>query len=245
MRVLRFDSGAAEYLEDDVVEDVLVRIRLNGAPLSEMMAYEAHLDELVLGHLKTSNIIDGASDIESVNWDGYTADVQLRHDFDQGIHRERWQSILERVNNEEEIEFEGNEGLDFISPEQVFQSMGILNDSCKIYNQTGGTHSALIYHSDLGYVFTEDVGRFNALDKVVGLAMDAGFNLGESMLVTSGRLSGEMVLKAAFAEVPVMCSISAPICSGVCIAQAAGMTLIGFVRGEGFNVYSGFRRIST
>ena len=245
MRVLRFDSGAAEYLEDEVVEDVLVRIRVNGVPLSELMAYEKHLDALVLGHLKTSNIIDGVSDVESINWTGNTVDVRLNCSFDPEIHRELWLSILEHAYKNEEIDLESNDGLDLVFPEHVFQAMGLLNDSCDVFKKTGGTHSALIYHSDLGYVFAEDVGRFNALDKVVGLAMDAGINLGESILVTSGRLSGEMVLKAAFAGVPVMCSVSAPMCSGVCIAQTAGMSLLGFVRGERFNVYSGFRRISS
>jgi len=245
MRVLRFDSGVAEYLEDEVVEDVLVRIRVNDVLLSEMMAYEAHIDELVLGHRKTSNIINVASDIESINGSRYAVDVQLKHDFDPEIHREQWFSILEHAYKDEEIELDGNDGLDIILPEHVFQAMSLLNDSCDVFKQTGGTHSALIYHSDLGYVFAEDVGRFNALDKVVGLAMDVGIDLDDSILVTSGRLSGEMVLKAAFARVPVMCSVSAPMCSGVCIAQTAGMTLLGFVRGERFNVYSGFRRISS
>ena len=245
MRVLRFDSGVAEYFDDMVVDDVLVRIRVNGVPLSEMMAYEEYLDEFIVGYLKTSNLIHGVGDIQSVNWTNYTVDVQLRDGFDPVIHKERWLSILEHAYRDEELELDGNEGLDFVSPDQVFHAMKLLNDSCTIFSQTGGTHSSLIYHSDLGYVFAEDVGRFNALDKVVGLALDAGFNLGESMLVTSGRLSGEMVLKAACASVPVMCSVSAPMCSGVCIAQAAGMTLIGFVRGDRFNVYSGFRRISS
>ena len=245
MRVLRFDSGAAEYLDDEVVDDVLVRIRVNGVPLSEMMAYEEHLDEFIVGYLKTSNIIQGVGDIQSVNWTNYTVDVQLRDGFDPVVHKERWLGVLEHAYRDEEIEIDGNEGLDYIATDQVFHAMKLLNDSCKIFSQTGGTHSALIYHGDLGYVFAEDVGRFNALDKVVGLALDAGINLGESMLVTSGRLSGEMVLKAAYAGVPVMCSVSAPMCSGVCIAQAAGMTLLGFVRGERFNVYSGFRRISS
>lgn len=245
MRVLRFDSVVAEYFDDMVVDDVLVRIRVNGVPLSEIMAYEEHLDELIVGYLKTSNIINDACDIQSVNWTNYSVDVQLRDGFDPVIHKERWLDILEHASRDEELEIDSNEGLDFVSPDQVFHAMNLLNDSCKIFSQTGGTHSSLIYHSDLGYVFAEDVGRFNALDKVVGLALDTGFNLGESMLVTSGRLSGEMVLKAAYAGFPVMCSVSAPICSGVCIAQAAGMTLIGFVRGERFNVYSGFRRIST
>jgi len=155
-----------------------------------MMVYEEYLDEFIFGYLKTSNIINDAGDIQSIKWVNYTVDVQLRDDFDPVTHRENWLSILEGTYRDEEIELDENYGLDFITSDQIFQSMKLLNDSCNVFNQTGGTHSALIHHSDLGYVFAEDIGRFNALDKVVGLALDGGFDLGESLLVTSDGFEG-------------------------------------------------------
>jgi FdhD protein len=92
--------------------------------------------------------------------------------------------------------------------------------------------------------FSEDVGRFNALDKVIGDAMMKKVDLSKVILASSGRLAGEMVLKASNAGVPVMCSVSAPINSGVNIAKSSGMTLVGFARGDKFNVYSGIERIA-
>ena len=245
MRVLRYDSGSAEYVEDEVVEDQLVKIRVNGVDFISMMAYDLFLDELVIGHLKTGNIIADLDDIVSLDWADYTVDVQLKHGFDPLLHREQWYGYLGNSCHDGELAFDGNDGLDVLIPEGIFKVMTLLNTSGDVFSRTGGTHSALIYQEGAGFVYAEDVGRFNALDKAVGLAMCKGLVLEESVLVSSGRLSGEMVLKAAFAGVPVMCSVSAPMLSGVRVAKAAGMTLLGFVRGERFNVYSGFRRISS
>ena len=102
----------------------------------------------------------------------------------------------------------------------------------------------MIYRDDKVVAFSEDVGRFNALDKVIGEALMNKIDLRNVILASSGRLAGEMVLKASNAGVPVMCSVSAPIKSGVNIAKASGMTLIGFARADKFNVYSGFERIA-
>lgn len=245
MRVLRVDSGEAHYVEDDVVEDVLFRLFVNGVPLSQMMAFEQNLEELAVGHLFTSNIIHGLSEVADVRVDGNVANVSLHHDVDFELLSEQKTIILEQASREEEILLlPENDGLSYVDPDSIISVMQQLNGMCEIYKDTGGTHSVLITQPGVGHVFVEDVGRFNAVDKAVGMAHQCGLDLGESILATSGRLAGEMVLKAAFARVPVMCSISAPLCTGVRIAKASGMTIAGFTRGQSYNVYSGFRRLS-
>jgi FdhD protein len=91
--------------------------------------------------------------------------------------------------------------------------------------------------------FGEDVGRHNAVDKVVGAGVLEGLDFGGCVLVSSGRLSGEIVLKAARVGVPVVVSVAGPLESGVRIAEAAGITLVGFVRGRRLNVYTHGERI--
>ena len=245
MRVLRVDSGDAYYIEDEVVEDVLFQLVVNGVPLSQMMAYEQYLEELAVGHLFTSNIIQSLNEVREVNLVENTAMVQLEHDVDFELIREQKNTILEQASRDEEIPLlPENDGLSFLDPDAIISAMSQLNQMCEIYKGTGGTHSVLIIQPDVDHVFVEDVGRFNAVDKAVGLANLRGLDLSECLLATSGRLAGEMVLKAAFARVPVMCSVSAPLCTGVRIARASGMTIAGFTRGERYNVYSGFRRLS-
>ena len=245
MRVLRVDSGDAVYVDDEVVEDVLFLINLNGVFLSQMMAYEQYLVELAVGHLFTSNIIHSLDEVHEVKIKGNTAFVQLEHGVDLELIHEQKNTVLEQASRDEDILLlPENEGLPVVDPDAITAAMSQLDEMCEIYKGTGGTHSVLIIEPDSNYVFVEDVGRFNAVDKAVGLASMRGLDLSESLLVTSGRLAGEMVLKAAYARIPVMCSVSAPLCTGVRIARASGMTIAGFTRGQRFNVYAGFRRLS-
>ena len=245
MRVLRVDSGEAVYVEDEVVEDTLFLINLNSLPLSQMMAYDQYLEELAVGHLITSNIIQSVDEVHEFEIKENTAFIELEHGVDLELLREQRNTILEQASRDEDILLlPENDGLPLVDPDAITAAMSQLDEICEIYKSTGGTHSVLIIQPDSEYVFVEDVGRFNAVDKAVGLAAKRGLDLSKSLLAASGRLAGEMVLKAAFARIPVMCSVSAPLCTGVRIARASGMTIAGFTRGQRYNVYAGFRRLS-
>lgn len=115
-----------------------------------------------------------------------------------------------------------------------------------IFQRTGGIHACALFSAEgVLLAVREDVGRHNALDKLLGWALLAGRTpLGESVLLLSGRVSFEMVQKALAAGIPIVAAISAPSSLAVELASTSGMTLAAFVRGQTFNVYCGEKRIS-
>jgi len=113
----------------------------------------------------------------------------------------------------------------------------------KVFKTTGGTHSAAIFENGKLIAFAEDVGRHNAVDKVIGMAALGKTDFSKSVLVSSGRQPANMVLKAARVGIPIIASIAAPIYSGIEAARKTGVTLICFVRGQRINVYSNPERV--
>ena len=121
----------------------------------------------------------------------------------------------------------------------------LLRAAQRAFDQTGGLHAAGLF-SPTGELLAirEDVGRHNALDKLVGSQVLAGpMPLHERILMVSGRVSFEIVQKAAVAGIPIICAVSAPSDLAIETAERLGVTLVGFLRGDGFNVYAHDARI--
>lgn len=132
-----------------------------------------------------------------------------------------------------------------LSTDVVLSLPGRLRTAQKLFDKTGGVHAAGLFEPDgTPLVVREDVGRHNAVDKVVGWMLLGGHApAGERVLQVSGRASFEIVQKAALAGIPVVAAVSAPSSLAVQLAAETGMTLLAFVRGESFGVYAGASRI--
>jgi FdhD protein len=131
-----------------------------------------------------------------------------------------------------------------VEAQVIFNSVNQLNFKAEEFRQTGGVHVAAIFHKDGSQVaWAEDVGRHNAVDKVIGMAALAGTDFGECFLALSGRLSGDVAFKAAKVGLPIVASIAAALSSGVSMGEKANLTLVGFVRGKRMNIYTFADRI--
>jgi len=125
------------------------------------------------------------------------------------------------------------------STKSIFKFMKEFNSKSELFKQTGGVHSACICGEDGFTLFSEDIGRHNALDKVIGKALMNNVNLKDKLVMTTGRISSDLIIKAVKAGIPIIVSHSAPTDLALSIAEAANLTVIGFVHGNRMNIYCG------
>lgn len=131
-----------------------------------------------------------------------------------------------------------------VKAEVILESVRRLNTIAETFRKTGGVHIAALYKTDGTLLsFAEDVGRHNAVDKAIGASALSETNFAECFLTLSGRLSGDIVLKAARVKIPIIASLAAAIDSGIALAESIGLTLIGFARGNRMNIYAFPERI--
>ena len=216
--------------------------------------------ELAVGFLRTEGLI-GDDDVAGVEFGDAvalahpddTVIVRLRRLFDSSLVAERHFvatascGICGKASlNEIAVRCDPiPAGAPLVDRAVILALPATLREAQRVFEATGGLHAAGLFESDGRLVAVrEDVGRHNALDKLVGWAvLDRRMPLNGLVLMVSGRVSLEIVQKAAVAGIPIVCAVSAPSDLAVEAAERFGQTLVGFLRGDGFNVYAGEERL--
>ena len=245
VKVKRVNSdGSTGSLNDKVAVDTPFCIFVDDLPFRTLISSPEKLRELALGHLLTEGVINHIDDIEEESFSEGRADIHLKKPVDLteiGFERER---LITTACNTELVNGNVLEALrvdeiETPNPKTIFHLIRTLNEKSTNFKATGGTHSAILSCIDDDFTASaEDVGRHNAVDKVIGSGLIHGIPLNRCILACSGRLSADMVLKAARSGIPVICSISTPLLSGIRVAEKTGIKLYGFVRARRFNKYS-------
>jgi FdhD protein len=260
--VLRVEGAEARPARDLVAHEEPLEIQLSGTPLAVLMRTPGHDLELVTGFVLTERVVESLAEVEAVrhctdvrtpeaedNVVRVTLRAGLRPDLER-LRRNLFASSSCGVCGKATLENALATAPPLDDPTRLRASLltglpGQLRAAQPVFDETGGLHAAGLFDSEGRLlVAREDVGRHNAVDKVVGWAARAGrLPLAGSVLVVSGRASFEIVQKALAARIPIVAAVSAPSSLAVSLAHAAGIALVGFLRGAGFNVYGARERI--
>jgi len=259
-RVTRLTGGAASERPDTLAVEEPLEIRVNGAALTVTMRTPGSDVELAQGFLLTEGLIAARDDVATVRYcrgadaDGANSynvlDVTLRPDVpmpEVDITRNFYSTSSCGVCGKASLDAvrlisRHSPGDDpaTVSARALRDMPAQLRSAQKVFADTGGLHGAALFSSDGAMLAVrEDVGRHNAVDKVIGWALESGrIPLTGSILLVSGRASFELTQKAVMAGIPILAAVSAPSSLAVDLATESGLTLVGFLRGESMNVYS-------
>lgn len=248
VEVVRLPQGETE--PDEIAVEEPLEIRVEGRPIAVTMRTPGHDEELAIGFLRSEGIA-AVSAGPTADFAANVIDVEVEGDVDfERLSRNFYTSSSCGVCGKGALEAVAVEAPP-VESELVVPAVLVavlpdrLRDAQPTFAATGGLHATGLFDSggDL-LVVREDVGRHNAMDKVVGWAFDQGLlPLTDKMLCVSGRLSFELVQKAVVAGCPVVVAVGAPSTLAVDLARDRGVTLCGFVRGGRVNVYSEAQRI--
>ena len=250
--ILRLTEEGASEMEDVVVREFPLTVILNDQELVTLLSSPARQKELAVGFLFSEGFISSREEITSVILNEGTGVVRVETQGNDEAAREAIFSRLITSGCGRGASFYqatdlGGKKVESSLKVPVGRILALARDfqqRSETYRATGGVHSAALCDTESIVAFAEDIGRHNAVDKVFGECLLNGQPTDDRLLVTSGRISSEILLKVARRSVPFLISRSAPTSMGVKMANELGITLVGFVRGKRVNVYANAQRVT-
>ncbi|MDA8212369.1 MAG: formate dehydrogenase accessory sulfurtransferase FdhD [Clostridia bacterium] len=252
-QVTRLNKGVLETVEDMVIRESPLTIYFNDNELVTLLCTPDGMEELAIGFLTSEGLLKAPEDITKVKLDQAQGIIWVEANNADTIARKLF---LKRY-----ITTGCGKGTTFynimdsalvkqpiaeltVSAGEIFALMKKVQEDSELYRSTGGVHGAALAMEGKIVFFREDVGRHNAVDKLFGRCFLDRIPLEDKILLTSGRISSEILLKVAKRGIGVLVSRSAPTDLAVKLGQELGITIIGFVRGSRMNIYSHEQRVT-
>ncbi len=249
VEIIRIKGNLIEEAEDFVAVETPLTLVINNKELATLLCSPADIKELIIGFLFTSGLIKAKKEIKKIiiDQERWSAHVDLTRADSDLVFKRMYTSgcgkgvvfynAFDRANR---VKVDS----DFrIEAQKISGLMLGFQKMSEVFLKTGGTHSAALAGNKGIVIFKEDIGRHNAIDKVIGRALMEEIAFKNKIMITSGRISSEVLLKAQKCRIPVIVSKSAPTDQAVKLAGDMAITLVGFARGGRMNVYSGEARI--
>lgn len=252
--ILRFTEEDRKSIEDIVAREFPLTIVLDNQELVTLLCSPTNLKYLAIGFLFSEGLLKGKDEIKKIIIDERRGVVRVETEGDEDLARDvlskrlitsgcgRGASFYSAADVQGQIKVESEIK---ISTSEVFALVNEFQHRSQIYRATHGVHSAALCDTKNILVFSEDIGRHNAIDKILGECLLNDIPTNDYIVITSGRISSEILLKVAKRNIPIIISKSAPIGLGVKLSNELGVTLIGLVRGKRMNVYTHDWRIAS
>jgi FdhD protein len=256
VNILRLDlaTGKAEKTVDCVAEEVPLRISLNSAYTFVIWCSPSQFKELAVGYLLSENILKRVDEIKTItsNEAENNCEITLKPsvDLDERMKNSRRSTRIIPLIKAQTSAYQKDEKIPTVTStlkikaQTILDAINHLNSLAEGFRETGGLHDSAICRADGTIVaFSEDVGRHNTVDKVIGAVSLEKVDFGQCFMLITGRVPGDMIYKAAKVGLPVVASVAAVLNSGIASAEKANISLVGFVRGTRMNIYTGAERI--
>ena len=252
--VLKLTETGSSSIEDVVAKESPLTIILNNREVVTLLCSPANLRYLAVGFLFSEGLLKSKDEIRKILVDDRRGVVRVETEGDEELAPDalfkrfitsgcgRGASFYSAIDAQDQVKVESRLK---ISTLEILALVHEFQHRSQVYRSTGGVHSAALCDIRDILVFNEDIGRHNAVDKIFGACILDNIATDDHILITSGRISSEILLKIARRNVPVLVSKSAPTNLGVKLANDLGVTLVGFVRGKRMNVYTHNERIAT
>ena len=251
---LDLSTGKAKKTQDCVAEEVPLQISLNDVYTFVIWCSPSQFKELAVGYLLAEEILKSVDEIESINSDEKAHKCQLKLkanvDLDERMKNSRRSTRIIPLIKASTSPYQHDEHIPIVkSPlkvkaQTILDAMNQINNLAKGFKETGALHDSAIVKADGTIVaFSEDVGRHNTVDKVIGEASLKKVDFSQCFMIITGRVPGDMIYKAAKVGLPIVASVAAVLNSGISSAEKANIALVGFVRGKRMNVYTESERI--
>jgi FdhD protein len=244
----RYEFRKWEHHEAGTIVETPVSLTVNGEVWLSFMCTPVELEALAVGFLFNEGVIETRDEVVDarVCEHGDNVDVWLNHSVEQPASWRRTSGCTGGVTAVDllakpEVSFSANRLR--VDPEAIGDLIEMLFESQSLYRETGGVHTSALSDGEKVLLSAEDIGRHNTLDKIAGLCLMNNVFPAKRILITTGRISSEMLQKAARLGAPILISRTSPSSLSIEMAERYGITLIGYARRHRFNVYSNGQRV--
>ena len=244
----RYEFRKWKPFDAETIVETPVSLTVNGQVWLTFMCTPVHLEAMSVGFLYNEGIIESMEEVADVHVceHGDNVDVWLNRSVEQPQSWRRTSGCtggVTAVDALARVDVSFDSDTPKIPPEAIGQMVEMLIQSQELYRQTGGVHTSVLGDGKTIVFVGEDIGRHNTLDKIAGLCLMNNVWPETRMLITTGRISSEMLQKAARLHTPILISRTSPSSLSIEMAERYGITLIGYARRDRFNVYSNAQRV--